>query len=122
MDRVIRIAGASSSMGDTAEAVPLILQNANPDYIIFDYLSEGQIGILSNMAEQDPTAYPTYFIDFELAKDTPAKLVGAPADCKLATELPRELTFQEGKRLAENPEAASNWGAIFSNKIMVKCP
>jgi len=65
---------------------------------------------------------PTYFIDFELAKDAPATLVGAPADCKLATELPRELTFQEGKRLAQNPEAAANWGAIFSNKIMVNCP
>ena len=65
---------------------------------------------------------PTYFIDFEMAKDAPATLVGAPAECKLTTELPRELTFQEGKRLAENPEAAANWGAIFANKIMVKCP
>jgi hypothetical protein len=49
-------------------------------------------------------------------------LVGAPAQCKLTTELPRELTFQEGKRLAENPEAATNWGAFFANKILVKCP
>lgn len=65
---------------------------------------------------------PTYFIDFELAKDAPATLVGAPAQCKLSTELPRELTFQEGKRLAQNPEAAASWGAIFANKIMVKCP
>ena len=46
---------------------------------------------------------PTYFIAFELAKDTPAKLVGAPAQCKLTTELPRELTFQEGKALAQIP-------------------
>ncbi|HZQ14437.1 MAG TPA: DUF1007 family protein [Pseudolabrys sp.] len=65
---------------------------------------------------------PTYFIDFELAKETPAKLVGAPADCKLTTELPRELTFQESKKLATNPEAAANWGAFFANKIIVKCP
>jgi len=65
---------------------------------------------------------PTYFIDFELAKETPATLVGAPADCKLNTELPRELTFQESKKLATNPEAAANWGAFFANKINVKCP
>jgi ABC-type uncharacterized transport system substrate-binding protein len=65
---------------------------------------------------------PTYFIDFELAKETPVHLVGAPAQCKFTTELPRELTFQEGKKLADNPEAAANWGAFFANKIMVKCP
>lgn len=65
---------------------------------------------------------PTYFIDFELAKETPVSLVGAPTQCKLSTELPRELTYAEGKKLADNPEAATNWGAIFANKIMVKCP
>jgi ABC-type uncharacterized transport system substrate-binding protein len=65
---------------------------------------------------------PTYFIDFELAKDAPVHLVGAPAQCKFATELPRELTYAEGKKLSDNPEAAANWGAFFANKIMVKCP
>lgn len=65
---------------------------------------------------------PTYFIDFELAKDAPVSLVGAPAQCKVTTELPRELTYAEGKRLSDNPEAATNWGAFFANKIMVKCP
>ncbi len=65
---------------------------------------------------------PTYFIDFELAKDKPVHLVGAPAQCKLTTELPRELTYAEGKKLSDNPEAAANWGSFFANKIMVKCP
>jgi ABC-type uncharacterized transport system substrate-binding protein len=65
---------------------------------------------------------PTYFIAFELAKEAPVALRGAPADCKLATERPREPTYAEGKKLAENPEAAANWGAFFANKIMVKCP
>lgn len=69
---------------------------------------------------------PTYFIDFELAKDTPAKLVGAPAQCKLATELPRQLTFQEEKALAQIAADEKNttmtWGAVFANKILVKCP
>jgi len=65
---------------------------------------------------------PTYFVDFELAKEKPATLVGAPAACKLTTELPRELTYAEGKALSNNPEAAANWGALFANKILVKCP
>ena len=42
---------------------------------------------------------PTYFVDMELAKQNPVRLVGAPAGCKLAVELPRELTYAEGKRL-----------------------
>jgi ABC-type uncharacterized transport system substrate-binding protein len=65
---------------------------------------------------------PTYFVSFELAKEIPAILVGAPAQCSLATELPRELTFAEGKKLSNDPEAAANWGAFFANKILVKCP
>jgi ABC-type uncharacterized transport system substrate-binding protein len=69
---------------------------------------------------------PTYFIDFELAKDAPAKLVGAPAQCKLATELPRQLTFQEEKALAQIAADEKNttmtWGQVFANKILVKCP
>jgi ABC-type uncharacterized transport system substrate-binding protein len=69
---------------------------------------------------------PTYFIDFELAKETPAKLVGAPSDCKLTTELPRQLTFQEEKALAriaaDEKNTTMTWGAVFANKILVKCP
>lgn len=65
---------------------------------------------------------PTYFVDMALAKQNPVRLVGAPAECKLSLELPRELTYAEGKRLSDNPEALSNWGANFANKIMVTCP
>jgi ABC-type uncharacterized transport system substrate-binding protein len=65
---------------------------------------------------------PTYFVAFELAKKSPVRLVGAPATCKLATEWPHEMSFQEGKRLAQNPEGLTNWGSHFANKIMVKCP
>ncbi len=65
---------------------------------------------------------PSYFIAFELAKENPVRLVGAPAQCKGLVEWPRELTFLEGKKLAQNPEGMTNWGAHFANKIMVKCP
>jgi ABC-type uncharacterized transport system substrate-binding protein len=65
---------------------------------------------------------PTYFVDMELSKQDPVHLVGAPAACKLLLELPHELTYLEGKRLSDNPEALNNWGANFANKIMVTCP
>jgi len=65
---------------------------------------------------------PTYFIAFALEKQTPVQLVGAPAQCRLAVELPREMTYALGKQLSNNPEAATNFGAFFANKIMVKCP
>ena len=65
---------------------------------------------------------PTYFVAMELAKQNPVQLVDAPAGCKAAFELPRELTFAEGKRLSNETNAQSNWGANFANKIVVKCP
>jgi ABC-type uncharacterized transport system substrate-binding protein len=65
---------------------------------------------------------PTYFVAFTLAKQTPVHLIGASAQCKLAVALPPEMTYAMGKKLSNNPEAATDWGAFFANKIMVKCP
>lgn len=65
---------------------------------------------------------PTYFIALEFAKGMPVRLVGAPKDCKGTVTWPRQLTYAEGKKLSDNPEAAANWGANFANKIMVNCP
>jgi ABC-type uncharacterized transport system substrate-binding protein len=69
---------------------------------------------------------PTIFVDFSFDKKAPVQLVGAPAGCKLDVELPRELTFQESKRLSQIPADQQNtsmaWGAQFANKILVKCP
>ncbi|HME31104.1 MAG TPA: DUF1007 family protein [Pseudolabrys sp.] len=68
---------------------------------------------------------PTIFVDFSFAKQNPAQLVGAPK-CKLNVQLPREMTFAEGKRLSEIPADQKNttmaWGAQFSNKLVVHCP
>lgn len=64
---------------------------------------------------------PTYFISFELAKEAPVYLVGAPAQCKVAVQPPRKLTFWEEKKLSEESGAASDWGANFANKILVTC-
>lgn len=69
---------------------------------------------------------PTIFIDFAFAKGNPVALAGAPAACKLGIELPRELTFEEGKKLSQIPADQANttmaWGANFANKILVNCP
>jgi ABC-type uncharacterized transport system substrate-binding protein len=69
---------------------------------------------------------PTIFVDFSLDKKEPAKLTNAPAACKLNVELPRELTFQESKRLSEIGPAEKNTtmaiGAQLANRIRVACP
>jgi ABC-type uncharacterized transport system substrate-binding protein len=65
---------------------------------------------------------PTYFVAFTLAKETPVQLVGAPGQCRLGVEWPREMSYALGKKLSNNPEAATNFGSYFANKIMVKCP
>jgi len=67
----------------------------------------------------------TVFVDFSFAKEKPAQLVGAPK-CKLDVQLPREMTFAEGKKLSEIPADQKNttmaWGAQFANKLLVHCP
>jgi ABC-type uncharacterized transport system substrate-binding protein len=66
----------------------------------------------------------SFFIDFQMAKDNPVKLVGAPAGCQLKLERPsdgtasaqklNEQTFMNGEN--------SNFGLMFANKITVDCP
>jgi ABC-type uncharacterized transport system substrate-binding protein len=68
---------------------------------------------------------PTIFIDFEFAKNDPAKLIGAP-QCKMDVVYPREMTYAEGKALsnipADQPNVTMAWGANFANKLLVHCP
>lgn len=66
----------------------------------------------------------SFFIDFQMAKDNPFKLVGAPAGCQMKLERPsdgtasaqklNEQTFMNGEN--------SNFGMMFANKITVDCP
>jgi len=67
----------------------------------------------------------TIFVDFSFDKKSPVQLVGAP-QCKLDVQLPREMTFAEGKALSQIPADQQNttmaWGAQFANKILVHCP
>jgi ABC-type uncharacterized transport system substrate-binding protein len=69
---------------------------------------------------------PSIFVDFEFAKEKPVALAGAPPGCKLTVQLPREMTYAEGKKLSNIPIDQQNttmaWGALFANKIEVTCP
>jgi ABC-type uncharacterized transport system substrate-binding protein len=69
---------------------------------------------------------PTIFVDFEFAKDQPALLSGAPPQCLLTVDLPHQPTPAEQLRLSQldsTPlDAASTYGELFANKILVKCP
>lgn len=68
---------------------------------------------------------PSIFIDFAFAKEGAVKFANKPAGCGGTFELPRELTFQEQKALAQIPAEEKNttmaWGAQFANKIKVTC-
>jgi ABC-type uncharacterized transport system substrate-binding protein len=67
-----------------------------------------------------------YFIDFSFAEKDPVRLVGAPAECKLAIARPGEgggaAPGKPGEAFFNNLAPGSNFGAQFSNKIAVKCP
>ncbi|MCK1421289.1 DUF1007 family protein [Bradyrhizobium sp. 180] len=66
----------------------------------------------------------SFFIDFQMAKDNPVKLVGAPAGCQMKLERPNDGTASAQKLNEQtflNGEN-SNFGMMFANKIMVDCP
>jgi len=62
-EKVIRIGGATASFSDTALSVPQLLTGGQLDYLIFDYLAEGSMGIFGRMQAADPDAgYGTDFL------------------------------------------------------------
>jgi ABC-type uncharacterized transport system substrate-binding protein len=69
---------------------------------------------------------PTIFVDFEFAKESPVKLDGASAGCKLDVVLPQQITSAQSAKLGEQffnaLTAAQNWGEQYANKILVNCP
>jgi hypothetical protein len=53
-DRIVRIGGASAFLVDSALAVPQLLESGVLDYLIFDYLAEGSMGLLGRLQAADP--------------------------------------------------------------------
>jgi ABC-type uncharacterized transport system substrate-binding protein len=68
---------------------------------------------------------PSIFVDFEWASDKPVSMSGGKG-CTAEVMKPREMTFEESKKLSEIPADQKNdtmaWGAMFANKILVHCP
>lgn len=53
-DKVVRIGGATASFSDTALSVPQLLAGGRLDYMIFDYLAEGSMGIFGRIQAANP--------------------------------------------------------------------
>jgi ABC-type uncharacterized transport system substrate-binding protein len=66
----------------------------------------------------------SFFIDFQMAKTDPVRLVGAPSGCHMKLERPSDGTAsaqQLNEQTFMNGENA-NFGMMFANKITVDCP
>ena len=67
-----------------------------------------------------------FFVDFSFAEKDPARLVGAPAHCKLTVGRPEEMNSKLAQQLSQlGPDQRDpnlTVGAEYANKILVKCP
>jgi len=67
-----------------------------------------------------------FFVDFSFAEKDPAKLVGAPARCKLTVRRPEEMNAALSQRLsqlgADQRDSSLTIGSEYGNKLLVKCP
>lgn len=65
--RVVKIGGASGALNDTAIAVPGLLTVPDLDYLVFDYLGEGAMGLFRRMKQADPASgFLTDFVDIHV--------------------------------------------------------
>jgi ABC-type uncharacterized transport system substrate-binding protein len=67
-----------------------------------------------------------FFVDFSFAEKDPAKLVGAPAQCKLTVGKPQEMGAAMSQQLSQLGPDQKNTsltiGAEYANRLTVKCP
>jgi ABC-type uncharacterized transport system substrate-binding protein len=67
-----------------------------------------------------------FFIDFSFAEKSPAKLVGAPAQCKLSVVNPEQMNVSLVQQLSQlaagQRDPTLTIGSEYANKIVVKCP
>ena len=69
---------------------------------------------------------PSYFVAFSLAEGDAVTLAGAPKGCSMTITRPKPLDSAQQQTLSESffaaLDAASNYGAQFSNRALVACP
>jgi ABC-type uncharacterized transport system substrate-binding protein len=67
-----------------------------------------------------------FFVDFSFIEKDPAKLVGAPAQCKLTVGRPQEMNAALSQQLSQmgpdQRDPSLTIGAEFANRLSVKCP
>lgn len=117
-EKVVRIGGASAFLVDSALAVPQLLAAGNLDYLIFDYLAEGSMGLLGRLQALDPKAgYGSDFLTVhvgphltEIARQkikvvtnaggvNPAGLAAAVQKMAAQTHLPLKVAYVDGDDL-----------------------
>jgi hypothetical protein len=65
--KVVRIGGASGALNDSAIAVPGLLKVEGLNYLTFDYLGEGAMGIFRRMKQADPrSGFLPDFVDIHI--------------------------------------------------------
>jgi ABC-type uncharacterized transport system substrate-binding protein len=68
---------------------------------------------------------PEFFIDFSFAEKNPAKLVGAPLQCKLSVLNPDQMDASLAKQFAQlgadRTDSALTIDSQYANKLVVKC-
>src|SRR6201996_1756786 len=63
-DKIVRIGGASGAFVDSAMAVPQLLTVPGINYLIFDYLAEGSMGVFGRLQAMNPAGgYLPDFVD-----------------------------------------------------------
>jgi ABC-type uncharacterized transport system substrate-binding protein len=69
---------------------------------------------------------PTYFVDFEMEKNDPVAMVGAPKGCSVSVLGSNPLVAEEAKKLTESffsgLSPGSNFGVKLASRIIVACP
>ena len=67
-----------------------------------------------------------FFVDFSFNEKDPAKLVGAPVQCKLTVKRPEEMNAALSQQLSQlgpdQRDPSLTIGAEYANRIVVKCP
>ncbi|MBB4614062.1 acyclic terpene utilization AtuA family protein [Novosphingobium taihuense] len=65
--KIVRIGGASGALNDSAIAVPGLLKVEGLNYLAFDYLGEGAMGIFRRMRQADPASgFLPDFVDIHI--------------------------------------------------------
>lgn len=65
--KVVKIGGAAGALNDSLIAVPQLLRVPDIDYLAFDYLGEGAMGLMRRLKEANPrSGFLTDFVDLHI--------------------------------------------------------